>query len=213
MFSKQPFYSYGILIFWIASLLLILFTPKLELHQALNSYHTSFLDTIAKYATNVGDGLFFVIIALIFLFISIQKSVVFLLSFLLSAGITQFLKHFVYASHFRPMHHFQNVADFHKIDGLTYHFANSFPSGHSTSCFALFTVFVLFYSSKKSWQMVFLLAAISFAFTRVYLSQHFFEDVFVGSLIGTLTAYFIYFFIGPKLEKWNYSILNRPKKD
>jgi membrane-associated phospholipid phosphatase len=79
---------------------------------------------------------------------------------------------------------------------------NSFPSGHATTCFAIFTTFA-FISRDNKLRALLAVLAILFALTRVYLSQHFLEDVLVGSLIGTLTAVFIglYMFNNRFLEK------------
>jgi membrane-associated phospholipid phosphatase len=71
----------------------------------------------------------------------------------------------------------------HFVEGMTIHTQNSFPSGHSTGAFALFLFMTLAVPHKKL-GILFLALAIVAAFTRVYLLQHFFEDVFVGSVIA-----------------------------
>jgi len=68
---------------------------------------------------------------------------------------------------------------------------NSFPSGHSTSAFSLFTILAL-ESSKKRNQIFLLLMAMSVAFSRIYLLQHFLIDTWAGSFIGLLSATLVY---------------------
>jgi len=211
MFSKLSTYKIGVLVFWIIGLALTLIIPKMELHRYLNTYHTPFLDFLAKYLTHIGDGLFFSIVIFGFLFISLRTSLLLLLSFLISSGVAQFLKKIIFTDAMRPMHYLQNDSNFHKIENFTYHFNNSFPSGHATSCFALFTLLALTYSNNKMIQLACLVAALLFSFTRVYLSQHFFQDILAGSVIGTFVAQYTFQYSNPYLEKWNYSILKIKK--
>jgi membrane-associated phospholipid phosphatase len=181
----------------------------MDLHRLLNTYHSTFSDTIAKYSTHIGDGFFFTLVIIGFLFVSLRTSLLLLLSFLTSAGITQFLKKGVFPDVMRPMHYFQHDPNFHQIENFTYHFYNSFPSGHATSCFALFTVLALTYSNNKLIQVACLVAAILFSFTRVYLSQHFFQDILAGSIIGTFVAQYAFQYLNPYFEKWDYSIVKK----
>jgi membrane-associated phospholipid phosphatase len=211
MLKNYSLYQIGVRLFWIGGFLLVFMYPKLELHLLLNGYHTSLLDSIAKYATHIGDGIFFSVVILAFLFISLKTSLLLLLSFLVSAGIAQFLKHGVFPNVMRPMHYFQHDQNFHQIADFTYHFSNSFPSGHATSCFALFTLISFTYPNNKLIQVLCLVAAILFSFTRVYLSQHFFQDILAGSVIGTFVAQYAFQYLNPYLEKWDYSILKKKK--
>lgn len=71
------------------------------------------------------------------------------------------------------------------------HYAHSFPSGHTTTAFALFFVFSLFAKDKK-WQILFFILALSTAFARVYLLQHFFIDVYFGSILGVLVSIIVF---------------------
>ena len=211
MFSNYSIYKIGVFLFWFCGILLVLIIPKLELHQLLNFYHTTILDSIAKYATHLGDGIFFTLVIIAFLFISLKSSLLFLLSFLISSGVAQFLKKIIFTDAMRPMYYFQHNENFHRIENFTYHFNNSFPSGHATSCFALFTIIALTYSKNKLIQVACLVAAILFSFTRVYLSQHFFHDILAGSIIGAFVAQSAFQYLNPYLEKWDYSILKKKK--
>lgn len=70
-------------------------------------------------------------------------------------------------------------------------YANSFPSGHTTTIFALFFIFGFFVKDKR-WQILFFLIALSTAFARIYLLQHFFIDVYFGSILGTFIAALVF---------------------
>jgi membrane-associated phospholipid phosphatase len=45
------------------------------------------------------------------------------------------------------------------------------------------------------------LIAIAIAWSRVFLNVHHLSDVLVGTLVGTVTAYFVWARIGPLIEK------------
>ena len=110
--------------------------------------------------------------------------------------ITQFLKHVVFSDVMRPFiglwDEFKN-GDLHLVlseDLMKKGF--SFPSGHTTSAFSLFLILALFVK-KPIFGAVLALFAILASYSRVYLSQHYFEDIFLGSIIGVLGTLFVYF--------------------
>ena len=177
-----------ILLFWILGFVLIINTNQLELHKKLNGFNFSMLDLIVPYATHIGDGLFAILLVVFFFFFKKKYSLILLFSFLISSGITQFLKQVVFPNVMRPIHYFQNDDSIHLVSGVVIHSQNSFPSGHATTCFAIFTTLFLFWKENLRLQAIFVLSAILFALTRVYLSQHFLEDVLAGSVVGTFTA-------------------------
>jgi membrane-associated phospholipid phosphatase len=51
---------------------------------------------------------------------------------------------------------------------------------------------MIFISNKFYYKSIWLLLAILAGISRIYLSQHFFEDVIGGSLIGFVIAVFAY---------------------
>jgi membrane-associated phospholipid phosphatase len=73
----------------------------------------------------------------------------------------------------------------------------------------MFTVLSLTYSNNKLIQVACLVAAILFSYTRVYLSQHFFQDILAGSIIGAFVSQYAFQFLNRSFEKWDYSILKR----
>jgi len=176
----------------------ILTTPQLELHQNINQYVGNvYVNGFFKYITHLGDGLFLILIALIFLFFDVKKSIILLLSYAIAGGFTQFLKEAFFNFEMRPFF-YHSFHDFPLkiVDGVDMHSQNSFPSGHATAAFCLFT-FLSFYAKEIKFKFLLIFLAIVVAFSRVYLSQHFIEDITVGSIIGTgfttLLIYSIYY--------------------
>jgi membrane-associated phospholipid phosphatase len=86
---------------------------------------------------------------------------------------------------------------------------NSFPSGHATSAFAIFTSLALV-SNNKFLKIIFFLFAFLSAFSRTYLSQHWLVDITIGSLIGTLFSLVLYFafYQSNKLQNLNKPLFN-----
>ena len=85
---------------------------------------------------------------------------------------------------------------------------SSFPSGHTFSAFAIYTFFALV--SKQKWvSLLCSLLAIGVGFSRVYLNQHFLEDIYLGSILGVgLAVGYYYFseFLASKYIKLNNSL-------
>ncbi|MFN7013331.1 MAG: phosphatase PAP2 family protein [Bacteroidia bacterium] len=186
------------------------FMNKIEAHIFINQYHHPFFDTIFYYATYLGDGIFVVITLIIAAFFNVRLALLILASYALSAGITQGLKHLFFDDWMRPAGIFEANAQLQQlylIPGVELNYHNSFPSGHSTSAFALFFSLSIF-SSKKTIQFLLLVIAVLTAYSRVYLSQHFFIDIYAGSFIGTICSLLVYqYWIAELSEKYNQSLL------
>jgi membrane-associated phospholipid phosphatase len=203
-----PFFSYLLIGF-----ILLFFIQKGDEIWFLNNLHTPTGDFIMKYLTDLGDGLFVSLIVLLLLWIRYDYFLIGLLSFLISAMITQFLKHFVFADMYRPLKYLGENAGLHLVEGVTVHRDFSFPSGHSTTAFMAFCLLSLVISNKKMGLLLFF-AAFLVSLTRPYLVQHFFMDIYVGAIIGVATTLIIWNsvlkseFIGNN-EKWSGSLMKR----
>jgi membrane-associated phospholipid phosphatase len=156
----------------------------------------------------MGDGVFIVLISIVFLFINVRIALLQLISYASSGMISLLLKYSFFEESHRPYYFLKVDPTFHKIANFTYHISNSFPSGHTTSIFALMTIFALVYQQSKLVSVAFFLCAILVAFSRIYLSQHFLIDVVAGSFIGLACAFGVFRIFNHKLVKFNSSILN-----
>lgn len=184
---------------------------KTEAHLFANQFHHAILDSIFYYATYLGDGFFVVITLIIAAFFNVRLALLILVSYALSAGVTQGLKHLVFEEWMRPAAIFEANAQLQQlylVPGVELNYHNSFPSGHSTSAFALFFSLSIF-SSKKTIQFLLLGIAVLAAYSRVYLSQHFFIDIYAGSFIGTICSIAVYhYWIARLNEKYNQPLIN-----
>jgi membrane-associated phospholipid phosphatase len=168
----------------IGSLFLLLYEKEL-LHLMINHYHHPIFDLFFKYATYLGDGIVFFIVIVILLIFKRKYATVFIISGLTTLIISYVLKNWVFVGFARP---FELIGDsLHVVEGVKMRHWHSFPSGHTTSAFALFVLVNLFIKNKLS-QVFFVLLAIIAALSRVYLSQHFLQDIIGGAVLGTSIA-------------------------
>jgi membrane-associated phospholipid phosphatase len=177
---------------WIicGALLQAYFTHE-ELFLAINHVHAAWADVAVTGVTYIGDGITFaVMLAVILVF---RKYKLFLTAgtvLLLVTLIVQIAKH--YYSEPRPALYFAETAGLvHTVKWVTVHGSCSFPSGHTTTAFAMFTFLTLICRNKLT-GFAFLTLALLAAHSRIYLAQHFFVDVYAGSIIGTTGSLVVY---------------------
>jgi membrane-associated phospholipid phosphatase len=177
-------------VFLLVAVPLVLTTDKANLHLWFNQWHLPFFDLFYKYITHLAEGPFIGLMVFIGLVIKFRHGVAGLIGIVGAGMLTQLFKRMVFNDHFRPAKVFEGLSNLHFVDGVLLHKMHSFPSGHSTAAFALF--FFLAFLSPYRWLKVlcFCLALLT-AFSRVYLSQHFFEDIVAGSVIGTTVCFVV----------------------
>ncbi len=176
------------LVFAVPALIASLFTDQLELHSAINRHHTGWADLFFRFITHWADGLVPTAIALLFLFFGTLRSFMMMgLSSGLSAIVAQLLKRQVFDHVDRPFMFREQLTDMHWVQGIEMHHHFSFPSGHSTAAFSMCLALVVIWARPRL-AVVLSIAASLMAFSRVYLSQHFTEDILAGAAVGTVTA-------------------------
>ncbi|MBN8854962.1 MAG: hypothetical protein BGO55_19335 [Sphingobacteriales bacterium 50-39] len=189
--------------FFLAGLIFLLTEGKAATFRYLNPYHYTLLDEFFIRFTWLGDGLFAVgVIALLLILRRWGQACQVLSAFLLSALLAQILKNVF--SMPRPREFFLPGEYLYFIPGITLNGHASFPSGHSTSIFALATMLAIFEPNKRL-NIFYVLVAVAVGYSRIYLGQHFLTDVLMGSFLGVMTAIGIRWLF---LEKFNkYEIL------
>jgi membrane-associated phospholipid phosphatase len=196
--SKNIILFAGYFIILVASIGFLLLLGKIDSHLLLTSFHSQFLDWFMRIVSWMGDGIFMIIVGLILLFKKLRYGLILLCSFLTSAILAQFFKRVVFPGFRRPVAWFRDQGiEIHRIFGVEHHSAFSFPSGHTTTAFALFFG-LAFFVKNKFLKIFFLFMAALTGYSRIFLSQHFLEDVIAGSVLGVLTALLMEFLF----EKW-----------
>jgi membrane-associated phospholipid phosphatase len=165
------------------------------------------LDMFFKISTALGEAIGYLLAAIIFLFIRFRYSILMGIT-AASVGISAAILKSIFR-HPRPKPYFQELGqDISDIAvsnvPLLESKINSFPSGHTLSGFAFFTVLALI-TRYKSLKFIFLIIAFFVGLSRVYLVHHFLEDIVFGSFCGVLLAYCLFHFhnkLPYENEKW-----------
>ena len=206
IYKENRLFFYGYFFLVILALVLLFGFSKVEGHIFLNPWHCKPLDYIFRAFTILGDGLFIITLAiLLFIFKRRFLSLMIIAGYVLSGIPVQIIKSYFDTP--RPAIFLKGMNYSHFVEGVTLHNYNSFPSGHTASAFAL--ALILAISLKNKWYgLIILFLATMVGYSRIYLSQHFMVDVFVGSLVGVLSGVTIYLF----LEKWVRKITSKKEK-
>jgi membrane-associated phospholipid phosphatase len=191
-------------IFLLSGGVLLLLNGKAHTHLEFNSFHNAVFDAVFYYITYLGDGILALLITIILASNSFRYAFIVGASNLLASATTQILKHYVFIDAVRPKKYFEGVANLYLVPGVDNYLYNSFPSGHSTCAFALYLALALI-TKNKSLKFIFFTIAALVAYSRIYLSQHFLDDVYAGSLIGVVFTLSVFYFV----QKWNAPFLNK----
>lgn len=182
-FNKQLTYiSIPYLLCFLVGMYFVAVETKKALHLEVNEHHNQFFDVFFKYVTHLGDGLMFGVVIILSFFRNKMAALTFSISGVLTLLLVFFFKKIVFAGSPRPIE-FIGEANLHLVEGVKMAHWNAFPSGHTTAAFAIATVLIL-YAKNKWLQVFFMLLALLAGFSRVYLSQHFVEDILAGSVLG-----------------------------
>jgi membrane-associated phospholipid phosphatase len=182
-------FTYATILFLLLGIAALMFWNKERVFLWLNHQHTYTADVILKYFTYIGDGIFMIGLAVLMLLFRMKKMAALLaLSFLLSGLLAQTIKRTTERP--RPGLHFQQPDMIHKVDDVLLKGRNSFPSGHTTTAFATFSL-LAFASRNKVIQFLYFAIAVTIGYSRIYLGQHFLEDVLMGAAIGFLSSFFL----------------------
>lgn len=207
--------------------LALLYVPKGELHLLLCDRHTPARDIFYRYYTQVAEWFPYVLCVVLLLFSRIGDGVLATAGLALSALTTQIFKHLINAP--RPVTWFaEHMPDVQLplVEGVQMNYWFSFPSGHTTSFFALFYALSIIctyhLTAKRPYSTLacgllqaalWALAALG-GYSRIYLSQHFAADVFAGMIVGigiTIVCYSVLHRYETK--KWyNYRVFGLKKQ-
>lgn len=182
----QRYFLIPFLLLLLMGFILMLFNSKVELFLWINNHHNGFFDVLFKLITLFGDGIMTVIVVLVLLFFKFRYAVLAAITFAYSSLAIQVLKHLFKAP--RPLKYFEDIMPIRTIEGYPVHEWNSFPSGHTASVFTLAVVLTYLLPNRHGHWIIIPIAALT-AFSRVYLAQHFMEDIIAGSIIAVIMTF------------------------
>jgi len=165
----------------------ILILGKNGSFQFINSNHDPIADQFFKYFTHYGDGVMWVPLGIYCFFYRRKYFIAVVAGIVISTLIAQVLKRVVYPDELRPISYLSEIFPIHIIDGVTMRKAHSFPSGHTTTAFAM-ALIIAYIINRKFWSILLPLLALLAGYSRVYLAQHFPTDIFAGMCIGMVSS-------------------------
>lgn len=194
LFKNNKYFFTCFLLFLIIGGIILSQINKPDTIFFFSERRSSFGDLFFSYFTKVGEEIFYLIFFIIFLFKKIRYAILIPLVGGVVMVISTILKnHF---KHDRPLMFLENMdldSQVNFVEGIKlYTGQTSFPSGHTMSGFALYGMIAFIISGKRIWGVLFFVIALLIGVSRIYLVQHFFQDVYVGGTIGVLISIFIY---------------------
>ncbi len=112
---------------------------------------------------------------------------------------------------YRPAKYFELFENYklHLVEGVKIHSLQSFPSGHTATAFSIFLTLALITKNHVLKLFCFVIAVLV-AYSRVYLSQHFFVDIAAGTVIGVVFIVLAFYYFERIDKKWlDRSLLKR----
>lgn len=184
---------------------------KVEMHIWANQINSPFFDTFFMYATYLGDGTMIAVLTIVLLFVKYRYAVAFLAGSLLTSAVVHLFKKLLLEDMYRPSKYFElfETYQLYVIEGVTLRSLQSFPSGHTSTAFNIFLLLALL-SKNQLLKLLYFFMAMVVAYSRVYLSQHFFVDIAAGSVIAVVTMLFIFYQTERLDRKWlDSSVLSK----
>lgn len=159
-----------------------------------NRRRTGFGDFFFRYGTQMGEEIAYIAVGMILIFYSYRHLIMIPFVGLAVTLVSALMKSIF--SHPRPFRWFQeNGLDglIKTIEGVSINMgANSFPSGHTMSAFALYTFLALCVPRKRVNSVILLALPVMVGISRIYLIKHFLKDVLLGALVGLMIGVLIY---------------------
>ena len=176
----------GLILISILSITLF-FVEKGEVVLFLNAHHTYEIGQAFRYITFLGDGWIY-LVAVPFVIIKKWKYLIALgITGIIQTLIVHLFKRIIFPDWPRPSRFFdQEILQF--TEGVKLYGHHSFPSGHTTTAFAVMGIMAYLYSNRLL-QMILLFLALLAGLSRMVILQHFFADVLAGSFFGIFSAW------------------------
>jgi len=192
--NNWPFFA-GFFVFLLIGTVLLLTTGKADLILFFNEHRSPLGDSFFYNVNKLGEGIPYIAAVAVLVFVRFRYALLIPVTGILVAIVAFLFKSFF--NHSRPSVYFRELGMFDQInlvEGVQLWEKHSFPSGHTMSAFAVFGILALLFNGKKTLGLVFLFMAILAGLARVYLVQHFLQDVYLGAILGVLIALSVYIY-------------------
>ncbi len=194
---KRRWFFTVVATFWVVSFVVYLVSARGDEILFFAHHRSSWADQLFIWGTKLGEPLGYLLVAAFLAFRHFRALVSLPLAAIVVAILSVSLKWLF--GHERPLPWFQKMHPDEVIplvEGVNvFTGATSFPSGHTMSAFVLFTLAALWSGSGRFQQGLCAFLAILVGLSRIYLVQHFLEDVLAGSVLGVCCGLFVWLLI------------------
>jgi Membrane-associated phospholipid phosphatase len=181
----------------VAGAILLVINSRAEVTLWVNEHYNRFFDFYFYNTNYMGEPFFtLAVIGIIGILRNWRLALKAASCFVAVFIVTQFIKLVLFPGELRPTLYFEEYfphVELRLLDGVVQLKTETFPSGHTSAAFSLMTFFALYWKNKKvNWLLAAL--ALSVGYARIYLSQHFITDVYVGMILGVLITTLVYYY-------------------
>lgn len=196
-FKKNPIFFFLLLLFNIVAVVILLICKKGNEVLWMQQQHNQVLDFIFSTITKIVETNSMILFFIFYFFINRKLFWYNGINMLLILIVVQSLKRLVFDTMLRPGAVLAELVATGNNDLLSLY---SFPSGHTAAAFSLMVMPLFFYPNKIWLQFSVFILALAVGISRIYLGQHFLQDVIAGADIGVAVTVFSYFL----LSKYNF---------
>lgn len=205
-FRQNLYYFIAVLILLVFGGVILLLFHKETVTLWVNQHYSRFVDILILCVDKVGTIWFnLLVVAGLWLWKGWKTAIQGATCFLITTAVVQFFKHIIFPGELRPTLHFEGKAVLRLVEGVTQLSTESFPSGHTAAAFAVAGV-LAFNIKCKPLQWLFVLLAAIVGYGRIYLSQHFINDVYAGMIIGVVVTTVVYLLMDKILKINKYLV-------
>lgn len=191
-FKKNPIFFFLLLLFNIVAVVILLICKKGNEVLWMQQQHNQVLDFIFSTITKIVETNSMILFFIFYFFINRKLFWYNGINMLLILIVVQSLKRLVFDTMLRPGAVLAELAATGNNDLLSLY---SFPSGHTAAAFSLMVMPLFLYPNKIWLQFSVFILALAIGISRIYLGQHFLQDVIAGADIGVAVTVFSYFLL------------------
>lgn len=177
---------------------LLIFFSKQQLFYTPNTHYNDWLNILLFYTTFMGQAEVIIPVLLALMLLRAYRNWYYFANAAVCNLIPFFLEQ-ILKSVFdkpRPRLLFYDRLWMHYLPEWPVYLSRSFPSGHSTGAFSFFCFLSLMLPHRyRAFGLLFFILAMAVCYSRMYLAAHFFDDVYAGSLIGTVTTTLLFYYM------------------
>ena len=206
----QQYFTAPVALFFLLSTILYFSLGNTAIHLFINQHSASpQADFLFAGITELGNGAVVFILLPVLLLVDINIAVRLVIAFVLCTLVVWLCKFVLFSDALRPVAAIADGYDIlNLVPGVKMHRTRSFPSGHASTVFTIFCSFAFAARSNFVKSLLFVLAMV-IAFSRVYLSQHFLQDVAAGALTGTVCTLLVFVWLNKYRYYWKPSKFKR----